>query len=216
MNDDELRERLRRIDPVPDRVAVEPATTPSSLARMEHIMATDTTPIPSADPPSADRPTPDTGPTRPGRRLWLLGTAAAVAALVIGVAAVGLTGDDDPEPGAAGPALELSLGDGGVTASCLPLEVGLLAEMPVAFSATAAAVDDGVVTLDVDRWYTPGEAAVVELQAPPGQVALIAGFDFEVGQPYLITASEGTVNYCGYSGPATPELTALFDEAFAG
>jgi hypothetical protein len=46
--------------------------------------------------------------------------------------------------------------------------------------------------------------------------ALIDGFDFEVGQQYLITAAEGTVNFCGYSGPATPELTAAFDQAFAG
>jgi len=34
-----------------------------------------------------------------------------------------------------------------------------------------------------------------------------------VGQKYLITAAEGNVNFCGYSGPATPELTAAFDAA---
>ena len=30
----------------------------------------------------------------------------------------------------------------------------------------------------------------------------------------LITAAGGSVNFCGFSGPATPEFLAFFDEAF--
>ena len=50
--------------------------------------------------------------------------------------------------------------------------------------------------------------------APEGLEALIGGVTFEPGQQYLITATDGVVNYCGFSGPATPELQALFDQAF--
>jgi len=52
------------------------------------------------------------------------------------------------------------------------------------------------------------------LVAPEGMEALIGGVTFEPGQQYLITATDGVVNYCGFSGPATPELQALFDQAF--
>jgi hypothetical protein len=44
--------------------------------------------------------------------------------------------------------------------------------------------------------------------------ALIAGFPFEVGAQYLITAYDGNVNYCGFSGPSTPEFRAAFEQAF--
>ena len=54
------------------------------------------------------------------------------------------------------------------------------------------------------------------LQTPDNSPALIAGFEFVVGEQYLITAAEGNVNFCGYSGVATPEMTAAFDAAFPG
>lgn len=208
MNDDELRHRLHRIDPAPDEVAMEAATTPSSRARLERIMSTSTAP--------SDRPA-DQGPASPtSRTRWLLAGAAAVL-LVVGLLAISLTGGGDDEGDvAAGPPLELSLGAGDAMASCLPVEAQHLAAMPVAFAGTATAVEDERVTLDVDRWYRGGDAGVVQLHATSGQAALIAGFDFEIGDRYLISASEGSVSFCGFSGPETPELTALFDEAFGG
>ena len=32
---------------------------------------------------------------------------------------------------------------------------------------------------------------------------------------YLVTAYDGVVSYCGQTGPATPELQDVFDQAFA-
>lgn len=217
---DELRDRLRRIDPMAPDVPVEPATTPSSRQRLETIMQT-----PIIEP---EQRTPTSAPAdgRPLRRraAALLGAAAAVAALAVGAVVVL---DDGGGGGGGGevarePVLDLSLGAGDAMASCLPFDVQILAGMSPAFAATATSVADGTVTLAVDRWYagdpdpvTDGADTVV-LLAQPGMEALIAGFDFEAGQRYLITAAEGTVNFCGYSGPATPELTAAFEEAFAG
>lgn len=151
--------------------------------------------------------------TKPPRTRWLF-AAAALTALVVGLIALDRAGDGD-DLSSAEPPLELSLGAGDALASCLPLDVQILADMSPAFAATATAIEGDVVTLEVDRWYVGGDAAIVELHAEPGQGGLIAGFDFAVGQRYLITATEGQVNFCGYSGPATPELTGLFDQAFA-
>lgn len=211
MNEDELRDRLRRIDPAPHDMAMEAATTASSRARLERIMSTSTPSDPS---------TISLEPRRSPRTRWLL--AGAAAALVAGVLAVTVIGGDDgggddgDSDVGGGPPLELSLGSPDMMASCLAPEARFLADMPVAFGGTATAVDDETVTLEVDRWYQGGDAEVVELQAASGQVALIAGFAFEVGEEYLVSASEGTVNFCGFSGPVSPELTALFDEAFGG
>ncbi|CAN5134625.1 hypothetical protein BH23ACT9_BH23ACT9_17420 [soil metagenome] len=96
----------------------------------------------------------------------------------------------------------------------MPFDIAILADMSPAFAATATAVGGETITLAVDRWYAGGDADTVVLHAPAGLEALIGGIDFVVGEEYLITAAGGSVNYCGYPGPATPELIAAFDEAF--
>ncbi len=136
--------------------------------------------------------------------------AAAVSALALVVAACSSGGDD-----AATPPLEISAGEGNAMASCLAFDPAFLAEMPIAFEGTATAVGDDRVTLEVDRWFKGGDAEEVALVAPAGLEALIAGIDFQEGTSYLISASDGSVNYCGYSGEVTPELTAGFGAAFA-
>ncbi|MGK2928986.1 MAG: hypothetical protein ACSLFO_05350 [Acidimicrobiales bacterium] len=173
-------------------------------------MTTDTTPT---DRP-ADPADPD-GPHATRRTVWLAAAAAVVVA-TIGVGVAFSSGDGDAPVDSAGPPLELSLGAGDAMASCLPVEAEFLADMPMAFAGTVTAVEGDLVTLEVDRWYTGGDADVVELRAQGGQAALIAGFEFETGERYLVSAFDASVNFCGFSGPATPELTAIFDEAFAG
>lgn len=137
--------------------------------------------------------------------------AVAATALVV-VMAINLNG------AAAGPVaapMELSLGEGNSLSSCIVFDTAVLAQMPVAFEGTVAAVDSSTVTLDVDRWYRGGDASQVSLAgASEDAPALIAGFAFDVGRQYLISASEGQVNFCDFSGPSTPELRAAFDEAF--
>lgn len=201
MNEDELRDRLGRLDPVPDDVPVEPMTTPSSHARLEQIMNTPVS-------PPTERPA-----TQPSRNRWLIAAAAALVILVVAGFAIANLGDDADDV-ADGPPLVLELGADDPMASCMVPDATILADMSPAFAATATSVDGEIVTLTVDRWYAGGDAATVELHAQPGLEALIAGFSFEPGEQYLVTASNGTVNFCGYSGPATPELQALFDEAF--
>jgi len=154
------------------------------------------------------------------RRRFVVAAVAAVVLVAVAVVVVARLADggggESSAASPAGPPLDLALGANDALASCLPLDVAILADMTPAFAATATSVDGETVTLDVDRWYTGGDAESVVLHAPAGMQALIDGFDVEVGGQYLITATDGTVNYCGYSGPATPELTAAYDAAFAG
>ena len=161
-----------------------------------------------------DEPPPIHGLGPGGRSTAAIAIAVAIAALTTAVYLY--VGDTDAEP-ATGPqdTLELSFGPADALASCLPFELAILADMSPAFAATATSVEDQAVTLSVDRWFAGGEAETVVLHAPAGMDGLIAGFDLRVGQRYLLTASNDTVNYCGYSGPATPAFEAAFEQAFA-
>ncbi len=168
------------------------------------------TPTIQTDQPT--KPHPDLERPLLRRASWLAVAAAAAAFATAGGAYYSLGNDTE----VAQAPLELSIGANDAMASCLPLQADILATMSPAFAATTTAVDGETITLDVDRWYAGGDADTVVLHSQSGMESLIAGFDFEEGQQYLITASEGTVNFCGYSGLATPELTAVFAEAFPG
>lgn len=147
------------------------------------------------------------------RRVLLLAIPAGAAAAAVGLLLA--TGGIGPK-GASEEALELTLPDaGGAMASCLPFTVEYLAGMSPAFEATVTAVTDERVALDVDRWFAGGSAATAVLTIPPeAHAALIGEIDFREGERYLITASDGAVNMCGYSGEATPEMVAAFEVAF--
>ncbi len=133
------------------------------------------------------------------------------AALAIVLAACSSGGDAEDER-----ALELSAGEGEGMMSCLPFDSERLAEMPVAFEGTVTEVDGERITLDVDRWFKGGTSDEVVVVGPQGLEALIGGISFDVDEQYLISATNGQVNYCGFSGQATPELTAGFEAAFGG
>lgn len=142
-------------------------------------------------------------------RRW---AAAAIAVAVVAAAiAVAMMNGNSGEK-----SLELSLGESNATASCLAFDTAVLAGMPVAFEGTVTSVDGATATLSVDRWFKGGDAETVTLVGGHESAALIAGFEFQPGATYLISASEGNVNYCGYSGASSAELLAGFEAAFAG
>ena len=151
-------------------------------------------------------------PTLDRRRPRLVAAVAAALVVVLGVAGAitGFGSDDDPAP------LVLTANGSDALASCLPFDVAILADMSPAFAGTVVTLTESVATLEVDRWYTGGDAEVVEIGYTPGFEALIGTPTLEVGQRYLITAAQGVVNGCGYSGLATPDLEAAFAQAFAG
>ncbi len=198
---EELRNSLKRLDPMQSAVSTESPTTESSRHRMERVMSTTTH---LANPP--------TGVQTPKRWVPVLASVVVVA-VAVGVFVFAGNGTD-PAP-VAGPPLELSLGDSNVLASCIIFDVAILRDMPMAFEGTVTAIDGARGTLTVDHWYKGGEAAEVALTGGSADmVSLIGAFPLEVGSSYLVTATDGNVNFCGYSGPATPELRGYFEEAF--
>lgn len=202
---DDLRERLARLDPMHSGVPTEPATTESSQELLERIMSTPT----KEQTGSAETP-----PTP--RRTWLI-AVAAVGALVLGVAGgVAFLGGEETPPTETAAPLELNAGGEDVMAACIAFSPGELeAVAEVAFEGTVTEVDGSRVTLTVDTWYRGGDSSEVVLNAPQGLEALIGGIPFAVGDQYLVSAQGGNVNYCGFSGPSTPELRAGFEQAFA-
>lgn len=146
---------------------------------------------------------------RTSNRRWL--PAAAALAVVAGIAAAfALGGGNAAQP------LVLSAGHDDPMAMCIQFSVEELAKAPLAFEGVVTSADGETIELDVARWFKGGDADAVVLEAPAGMEALIGGIPFEEGGSYLITAYDGTVNYCGFSGPATADLRAAFDEAFGG
>jgi hypothetical protein len=205
ISDDDLRARLSRIDPAPAGTPVDPVTSPRARELVERIMQT-------LDPPITD----DLAVRR--RRPALLAAAvAAVAAIAAAVLlAVGPFGGDGPGPGSQPTTLALTAPPGDAAASCLMFSVDVLREMPVALAGTVTTVEPGSVTLDVDRWYRGGDADRVTITVPENNSVALDGVDLRSGQRYLLTATNGTVNGCGYSGPADPQLESAFADAFGG
>lgn len=197
---DELRERLARIDPMHPGVPTRSVTDESSRQQLETIMST----------PTRERSAPAGAPNR----TWIP-AVAAVAALVVAFAGVITLGGGGTNPQAAAP-LELNAAGEDPMASCImfsPEELARVAE--IAFEGTVTAVEGARVTLTVNEWYKGGGATTeVILNAPLGMEALIGGIPFAVGEQYLISAQDGNVNYCGFSGPSTPEYRAAFEAAF--
>lgn len=155
----------------------------------------------------------------PRRRLL----AAVVAAAFVALAAVtgGAVLGGRSETPTAGPdrisdVTELALGpDTPSMASCIPFSVDVLADMPIAFSGkvTGQVGDDVLIT--VDAWYEGPGTPQVRLMAPDTSMTSLAGtVDFRQGSRYLVTATNGAVNYCGYSGPWTQQSADAFARAF--
>ena len=193
---DQLRERLARLDPMHQGVDTEPP----SRELLEGIMST----------PVVEQP--ESGPEQKSNR-WLVGIAAATALVLAVGGVIALTGEGT-DPVASEPPLELNAAVEDAMASCIMFSVEELARAPLAFEGTVTSVDGATVILDVDHWFKGGDAGQVVLNAPPNMVALIGGIPFEAGGQYLITAYDGNVNYCGFSGPSTPEFRADFEQAF--
>ncbi len=204
MTGDELRLRLQQADPV--QGDADPGPPPSRTAHeiLERAMQTIDDDI-------------DAPPSRPvWRRTPVLLAAGAAAAVAIGVGVVVSGGGDAPavqRPAEESTTLALTAPPGDVMSSCIVFDVEFLAEMPVAFSGTVTEVADGTVSLEVDHWYRGGTADVVTVETL-GQPVALDGVEFVASEKYLVTATDGVVNVCGFSGPATPELEAAFEQAF--
>ncbi|MCC6495163.1 MAG: hypothetical protein IT193_02765 [Propionibacteriaceae bacterium] len=198
MTDDGLRERIKLVDPS----ASLPLLAADQASRlMEETMST----------PAAS--TPPTG----SRRVLL------AAALVLAVAGVGwlfagniLAGQPDvPRTPGAGPVVRLTAGT--ASAKCrAPEAATLAASADFAFAGTVKAVSGQDVTFTVTRVYRGAAASEVQVELDDGRSeSLVGSGPARVGLGYLISAADGAVIGCGYSGEADSQgLRQLFEAAF--
>ncbi|CAN5454140.1 hypothetical protein BH18ACT3_BH18ACT3_27810 [soil metagenome] len=212
MMDDDLRRMLEQLDPMPSRVPVDAVGSVRARAVLEEIMTTPTN-TRSAAPGERDM-TPSAQVRRRRRGAILVGGAAAAAAVAIAGTVV-VRNDDETSS-----RQSLAIADAGTTmSSCVPFDVNFLADMPVAFAGTVTEITSTTATLQVDHWYRTDsdETDLVDVALPAGNTSVaLDGVELVTGQQYLVTATSGTVNGCGFSGPATPELETAFDAAFSG
>lgn len=194
-----LRRRLAEADPARDLPA-DPDRVDALIRR------TLETPMTESQPTEAPRRT----------RSWapLAAAAAAVAVLLGGIVALSVSGGD--EAPTAGEPTEISLVMPGsdVTAMCARVEPAFVRNMELVFSGTAVETTEDEVVLDVDRWYHGGTADRVRLTTGEVPITLYGEIDFQQDERYLITASDGRVNICGFSGPWNPELAEVYADAF--
>lgn len=189
MTDDELRALLREVDPARD---LTPLPTHHVRAKTENTMTTET---------------PGRRAARPrGRTRILLGAGVGVvaaAAVVLGVVDRG---------GPSVTRLTASVTD--PTASCAILSPDLLTDLDTAFAARAVAVSGDEVTLEVTHRYRGSVSEEVRVEQPGDPSSEDGPAGFAAGTDYLLSADGGRLTGCGLSGPASPELEALYDTAF--
>ena len=203
--DDNLRQRLGRLDPVPSTEPTDTSSSPRVRALLEEIMST-----------PVDQQVAIPAPTAPSKRrlAMLAGVAAAVIALAVGIAVANSGGTSKKSQ------LAFTLPKAGPAAgSCIQFSTDLLAQAADAFSGTVTAVADGTVTVTVDHWYNASgpKADVVTLTSDTTAGAVNElGVQFAQGTKYFVSATDGHVNGCGYSGEASAELQTAFETAFPG
>lgn len=106
--------------------------------------------------------------------------------------------------------------DGSVAAKCAMPSAETLATFDTAFAGTVTSLDGGTATLSVDQWYAGDAGDTVTVESPSKDLQdLLLAVDFEQGKTYLVSATDTRVTLCGFTAEKSPELQALYDEAFA-
>jgi hypothetical protein len=209
--DDELLARLRSVDPASSL----PPADPTRVARLLEDTMSNT--VEHEDETQLTR---ETGTHGRSPLTWLV--AAAAVLIIAGVGAFGLLNHDfgaDKVPSAGGDpnqsVTHLGAPPAGASGKCMVPTAELLGSQTLAFEGTVQEVADGVVTLVPTHVYTGDAADLVEIEAPSADMqALVGAVDFEDGGHYLVSATGGRVTVCGFSGPVTPALRALYEQAF--
>jgi hypothetical protein len=160
--------------------------------------------------------------TTPRRTARLLPVVAVALAVVLS----GCGSEDEPaatadptasdSPSASGSAEPVVLiADGSNAGKCAMPSADVLSRFDTAFEGTVTSVDGGAATLEVEQGYACGAAATVTVQArSTARAALLLAVDFQEGQTYLVSADGDRVTLCGFTAETTPELEALYTEAF--
>lgn len=154
-----------------------------------------------------------------GLLTWLV--AAAAVAVIAGAAVFVLTNRDAGTRGeeqateAEASVTELQAPDA-VPGRCMLPTAAVLARSPIAFDGTVEERSDGLVTLVATHWYAGEPTDLVTIEAPPEALSnVLVSVELEEDERYLVAATrDRDVVVCGFSGPHTDRLAALYAQAF--
>ena len=105
--------------------------------------------------------------------------------------------------------------DGSTAGKCAMPSAEILSTFDTAFEGTVTSVDGGTATLEVAQWYAGGDASTVTVEAPSKALEdLLMAVDFQEGRTYLVSADNDRVTLCGFTAETSPELEALYVEAY--
>lgn len=106
--------------------------------------------------------------------------------------------------------------DDAAAGKCAVPSAAILSGFDTAFAGTVTSIDGGTATLSVDEWYAGDDQASTATVTSPSKDLedLLLAVDFEQGKSYLVSADGERVTLCGFTAEQTPELQALYDEAF--
>jgi hypothetical protein len=204
---DPLRDRLRAGDPASSL----PPADPHRVARLlEDVMSTELTTENRA-----------TGTRNRGPLTWLVAAAAVVIIAGVGIFAVlGRDSDRAAAPTATGGQTVTQLAPpqaSAYAAKCMVPNAQLLSQQTLAVDATVSSLAADQVTLTPTHWYAGDPTDLVRVQAAPAALQqLVGATDFKEGGRYLVSATRGVVTVCGFSGPYSARLAALYGQAFPG
>ncbi|MFB9377442.1 hypothetical protein ACFFKU_14810 [Kineococcus gynurae] len=204
--DPQLRARLRATDPARDLPALDPAWTTWKVRQtMDTTESTTPTTSSATDPARAPRPR---------RRVPV---PVLVGAGALAVAAVAVTAVTLGSPRTTVTALSLPPAGDALSAMCAVISPEGLAQHETAFAGRVEAVADGRVTLAVTERFKGEVGDEVTVPQPAADLpAEVSPGTFETGRTYLISSDGGVVAACGQSGADSPELRALYRQAFPG
>jgi hypothetical protein len=205
-DDDNLLARLRAADPAS---SLSPAD-PDQVAHLMEAVMSDTT---TRTTESRENGTHDRGPLT-----WLVAAAAVFLIAASGVfALVNHDGGTAPTAGQTVTQLGLRPTDARGPGRCVVPNVGVLRQQTIAFRGTLTSLGSSIVTFRVGHWFKGGPTDLARVTAPSSALGpLVSLAAFHVGGSYLVSAHDGTVTECGFTGPATGHLAALYSHAFGG
>ncbi|MCW2780734.1 MAG: putative rane protein [Marmoricola sp.] len=200
MNDEELLATLQAADPARRRTGTDSWIDDLLQATMS----------------TGTNPDPKVSSTR--RVRLAIGAAAAVAVAVVGVGGYLLARPGSGSPSTTAPSvLTLKVAPANMSASCAAFTPAAMKYFDTVFDGTAVSLADGVATLRVNHWLTPGTADEVALAGLGGTDTQVEDppIEIKVGTRYLITADKGVLGSCGFSGPWSQQVADEFAAALA-
>ncbi len=208
MNDDDLDDQLRAINPIPSSTSLTDADTHQRAALLEEILEmTQTTTNPS--------PTEQRGRKRNAGILAAGVAAAAIVGIIVLTARI-----DDNKP-AAEPTTSVSssetpsLGLG----SCVEnYSLSTLPHREVAFDGTVTAINGNEVTFTVNDWYKGGSDSTLTLDGNGmvgGAITSAGGPNLDIGQRYLVAGDGGFVWSCGFTQPYESATAQAWHDALS-